>query len=120
MPAKRRMYTNDLKPDYRALLVDVDEDGLTTPIDLTAATSVRVVGVLIDPVTGVRGETPIFDRPATSVTAGGEVVMEWQAGDTAAVGWIATEVEIMWPGSKPQTIRPPEVIDVRDDFGGAA
>ena len=117
MPAKRRMYKGDLKPDYSVALVDVAEDDTETPIDLSTATSVRVVGVHIDTETGT--VTPVFDRAADTYTAGGVVTMAWQAGDTDQVGFIYTEVEIMWPGNKPQTIRPPEVIDVRDDYGGA-
>lgn len=121
MAVKKRMYTGDLKPDYVVELSDVDPDGAVTDVDLSAALSVRVIGVLtipnIDP--ALTTVAPLFDRVASSAT-GNVVTMFWEVADTAVAGLISTEVEVMWPGSKPQTFRPPELVQVLEDFGGSA
>lgn len=117
MPAKRRMYKGDLKPDYQATLTTELPGGSIVPLDLSTAVGVRVIGVLIDPETGAVLST-VFDRAATTYNDQGVVTMEWEPGDTDTVGWLASEIEVMWPNSKPQTVRPPEVVDIRDDFGG--
>jgi hypothetical protein len=31
--------------------------------------------------------------------------MEWQAGDTAVAGTIWIEIELVWPGNIPQTVK---------------
>lgn len=117
MAVKKKMYQNDLKPDYVVQLTDVDPDGTITEVDLTTATAVRVIGVLV-PTGGVAEDK--FDRPATSADSGGLVMMEWEVGDTDTLGLLSTEVEVMWPGDKPQTFRPPELVQILADLGGTA
>ncbi len=93
-----RLYTGDLKPD---LTLTITDDGVA--VDLTVATSVTVIGYL----DGVQK----FSRAAT-VTAQGLATMAWVAGDTTTAGVIYLEVVIDWPGAKPQTIRPNEVVEI--------
>lgn len=85
----------DLLPQWRATLFDGDPKP-GNEVDLSPATAVVIIGVL----DGVR----IIDRrAATTFNASGEVTMDWQAADTDTPGVIAFEVEVMWPGGKPQT-----------------
>lgn len=102
------MYVGDLKPD---LVVTITDNG--QPLSLATAAAVRVIG-------SFRGATPKFDRAATSYTSGGVITMEWQAGDTDTAGDLLVEVEIMWPGSKAQTVRCDRGVRIRDDLGGTA
>lgn len=98
-----RMYRGDLKPD---LTITCSDDG--QPVDLTTAVGVRVIGV--------RGSIVAFDRTVTG-GADGVVTMEWQAEDTATPGRLLVEVEVMWPGSKPQTFRPASnAVDIVADY----
>lgn len=85
-----KMATGDLKPDLK---ITLDDDG--TPIDLTGLT----LEVHIEKPDGT-----VVDRAATG-DAQGVVTMVWQAGDTDQVGSMRVDVEITWPGPKPQTIR---------------
>lgn len=101
------MFQHDLKPDLRIRCLDG-----TTPVDLTSVTAIKVVGV--------KGGAVIFSRGvADGVTgdADGWATMPWQALDTAEPGRIFVEVEVTWPGDKPQTFRPSGVVDVVADFG---
>lgn len=80
----------DLEPD---LTITCTSNGAA--VDLTAASSVQVVG-------RAEGATvPLFTRTVTG-NASGVVTMAWQAGDTDTVGRILIEVLVTWPGSKPQ------------------
>lgn len=97
-----KMYRNDLKPDLELTLTDG-----TTPVDLTVATSVRVIGI--------KDGVILINRTVTG-TAEGVVTMQWQAADTAKVGRIEVEVEVTWPGSKPQTFRPASAVDIEADY----
>lgn len=96
------MYRGDLKPDLEITLTDD-----RTPVNLTTAASIRVIGT--------RNGTVAFDRAATGNTAG-VIVMPWQTGDTSTVGRISVEVEVTWPGAKPQTFRPTSVVDILTDY----
>lgn len=103
MTMNMEMRRGDLKPD---LIVDLDMAGVAIPT--TLASSVWVVaqqnGVLL------------FRRAATS-DVDGVVTMEWQITDTDNPGTITLEVEIIWPGAKPQTVRPDNVVKVLPDLG---
>lgn len=79
----------DLLPAWTATLTDG-----TVPVDLTAATSILVKGYKPDGTT--------ISRTVTG-DANGVVTMAWQATDTEAVGDFLAEIEVTWPGSKPQT-----------------
>jgi hypothetical protein len=88
-----RMKQNDLRPPLRAQLLDGE-----TPIDLSAASSARII------VTSLDKTTELLDRAVTiDVGNTGWVEMEWQAGDTTTVGRYLVEYEVTWPGAKPQT-----------------
>lgn len=117
MAVKKKMYQGDLKPDYSVALTDVSAAGVVTEVDLSTATAVRVIGVLVPP--GGVAE-PLFDREATTTNSDGLVTMEWVDGDTDDLGLVSTEVEVMWTGDKPQTFRPPELIQILADLGGTA
>lgn len=118
MAQKKRMFTGDLKPDYKAEITDLLPDETPDPdFDLSLASEVRVIGKLLLPDTDE--PVPLFNRQAASVS-GGVVTMLWEVGDTKRPGLISTEVEVMWPGSKPQTFRPAELVQVLQDFGGTA
>jgi len=77
-------------------------------LDLTTATSIRVIGIM--------GATEIFDRAVTG-SALGVITMPWQTTDTDAVGRIVVETEVTWPGAKPQTFRPNETVEILADLG---
>lgn len=101
-----KMYTGDLEPDLEVTLSS--RDGA---VDISTASSVRVIGR--------RGSTIIFDRAPSDTDVVGDtsvVTMEWQAGDTATKGRIQVEVEVTWPGMRPQTFRAAGGVDVLADF----
>lgn len=101
-----RMYTGDLKPDLQITVASRDE-----AVDLTTASSVRIIGVQDDLI--------IFDRAPDDIDVVGDttvLTMEWQTGDTDEQGRITFEVEATWPGTKPQSFRPPGGVDVWTDF----
>lgn len=98
----------DLKPDLVIDLTDdPDDSGERVPFDPSAAESIRIIGV--------RGTAVVFDRTPTSQT-GSELRMEWTPGDTAVVGRIFLEVEITWPGDKPQTVPVDDAVIVVADY----
>ncbi len=83
----------DLMPPFEA---DLTSDGV--PVDLTAATTVRVIGW--------RNNLPLFNRPVTMTNeqlTAGHVLMNWQATDTDTVADLYIEVEVTWVTGKPQT-----------------
>lgn len=90
----------DLLPAWKATLFDG-----ATAVDLTAASSIRVL--FIRP-----GGSP---RTITGVTgtALGVVTVPWDPTDTATTGDLLAEVEVTWPGSKPQTFPPDDYIVTR-------
>ncbi len=107
-----RIKRGDLLPVLTATLTDTPAGGVAAPINLTTATGIRVIGRRA----GVA--TNLFDRTVTG-TAAGVVTMPWQAADTAIAGRLWVEIEVTWPGSKPQTFpaRGQLAVDVYDDFG---
>jgi hypothetical protein len=92
-----------LKPD---LVIDLEDRGVVLP--LAAATSVSVIAS--------RDGVMTFKRVAT-VDPDQAVRMEWEEGDTADPGIFRIEVEAMWPGSKPQSIRTDNRVRVLPDLG---
>lgn len=97
----------DLEPP---LEISCTRDG--TSVDLTNADSVHVVLAH-----SVSGETPV--RREASGTADGKVVMAWQAEDTDVVGIINVEVEVTWPGGRPETFPDDDylAVEVVPDLG---
>lgn len=102
-----RMFRGDLKPDLELTLTDGKP---ATPVDLTGATAIRVIGR--------KNSAVLFDRAPTELSgaAEGVVVMEWQPADTAETGRVYVEVEVTWPGGKPQTFRSGSVVDINADY----
>lgn len=83
------MKQHDLLPAVTITLTDG-----ATPVDLTGAASIKVIAA--------RYGVPAFTRAVTGSDVG-VIVMPWQVGDTAVAGSIDLEVEVTWPGAKPQT-----------------
>lgn len=110
MAVKIKFYQHDLKPDLTVRLERQPDPTVSTwvPVDLTGAVDIRAIGV------DASGNV-IFDRSVTG-DVNGMVTMLWQEGDTAEIGVIKTEFEVMWPGSKPETFRPDAVYNVVADF----
>lgn len=109
------IYRNDLEPPLQVdctRVVDVSTKA-TEPVDLSEIISARVM------LTGV-GNQVIIDRtvPLTSEQkSAGLVEMPWEVGDTATVGTLKVEVEVMWPGNRPQTFRPKDGVKILADRG---
>lgn len=95
------MKQHDLKPDLRITLSD--DDGLADFNNTATSTAAdyRIIGrqggvVIID---GQPGTVDV-DSEDDSVVV---LTREWEAGDTDEWGEILFEVEVMWPGGRPQT-----------------
>lgn len=93
----------DLKPD---LVLDLED--ANGPIPVTAAVSATVIAS--------KNGTMLFKR-ACDISVDGQVTYEWQVGDTATPGTLKVEVEIIWPGNKPQTVRASNTVVVFPDLG---
>ena len=105
-----KMFRGDLKPDYRVRLTFTDPDsGVTGPVNLTTALSIRVIG-------RISGAVVINRTEGVVGTPAGVVTMPWLAGETDTVGILESEVEVMWPGNKPQTFRPKDTITFVQDW----
>ena len=89
-PIKR----GDLLPTLVVTLLDG-----TTPVDLTAATSARFLMRSLKTGLKVDGTVTVLDQ----TTSTGKVEYEWADGDTDTVGVYQAEIEVLWPGNKPQT-----------------
>jgi hypothetical protein len=100
------IYAGDLKPD---LSISLTNHG--APLDLTSAVSIRIIGKR-------RSDGSIaFDRsPTTQDKVNGVVTMAWQTADTATADELLIEVEVTWPGTKPQTFHPSGVVRVRPAY----
>lgn len=78
------MKRGDTAPD---LSITVTDNG--TPVDLTTATTIRVLAAM--------NGTRVFTRAVTGSSTG-VVTMPWQATDTAIPGMLELECEVTWPG----------------------
>jgi len=83
------MKQDDLLPTMTITCLDD-----TTPVNLTTASSIAIKGK--------QGGTLVFSKAVTG-NASGEVVLVWSGTDTATAGQLYVEVEVTWPGAKPQT-----------------
>lgn len=102
----RKMKRGDLAPELRVRIITADP-----AFDPQAIVSARVIGAH-------DGEV-IFDRPAAdivTINGGVEVTMAFEAADTDQTGKIIVEVELMWPGGKPQTVRSDNFILISPDL----
>lgn len=113
---KVEMYSNDLKPDLTVRLERETAYGSGTyvPVDLSDATALRVIATLPE------GSVWINRDVLATSTAGltnGLVTMLWEPPDTDLVGILRIEIEVMWPGDKPETFRPAQVYLFKSDWG---
>ncbi len=102
-----RMKQHDLEPPLRLVVLDG-----TAPVDLTNAVDVvLIVGGIID-------RAPMEADP-DQTTNRGHVKYDWQSGDTDTIGEFNFEIEVMWPGDRPQTfpVKSYAVLVVEDDLG---
>lgn len=98
-PQPIQVKRGDTKPDVRLHLFSEDPDtDVTTDIDLTTATRVRV---LISRGDGVH---PIVDRDLAARPDDGRLTFEWAAGDTDEAGKFRGEVEVTWGDGTVQTV----------------
>jgi hypothetical protein len=97
------MRRGDLKPD---LVIHLDDRNGPIPVSTAASASVVVA----------KNGALLFKR-AADISVDGQVTYEWQTNDTATPGTLKVEVEIIWPGSKPETIRASGVVTVLPDLG---
>jgi hypothetical protein len=91
------MKQHDLEPAFAATLYNGTDELTRVPVDLTTATA--VVFIL------KRKGTIIINRRAMTVVSptAGTVSMPWVSGDTANTGAHQAEIEVTWPGTRPQT-----------------
>jgi predicted dehydrogenase len=97
------MYTGDLEPSLEITLSGRE------PVDATTV-PVRIIGT--------RGGVIVIDQPPTTKTLSGDTTVltyQWQSGDTATPGPIEFEVEVMWPGNRPQTFESCNRVVIKKD-----
>lgn len=102
---------HDLLPKLSLTLVEgVD------PVDLSLATSARLLVRSLATGLKVNAVMTVLDQnvPANK----GKVEYTWTGTDTDTVGKYKAEVEILWPGNKPQTFPANKyfVVDVQNDL----
>lgn len=98
-----RIKRGDLLPRWEAILYDGAPKAGNEITDLANASSIRVLGR--------KDGVLLVDRSATGTNTSGHVWLDWQTGDTLDVGTIHFEVEVTWPGVKPQTFPPRGFLD---------
>lgn len=86
---------HDLLPDLVVTLLDG-----TTPVDLTTAESARL---LVRNLSGLKVNALMAIMDQTVAENIGKVVYTWTGTDTDTVASYNAEVEIIWPGARPQT-----------------
>lgn len=73
-------------------------DGEGSPIDLSGADSVKLIG---ETAGGYPAIDILCEKP---VTVGGQVIAKWGADDTAKAGSIRAKYVIAWPGGLEQSV----------------
>ena len=89
-----RIKTGDLEP---ALTITLSAEDDT--IDVTAATSIRVIGRLDGDL------EPIIDREVDAYAVDGDtsvLTVRWQIGETVRPGYLVVDIVVTWPGGRPQ------------------
>jgi hypothetical protein len=102
---------HDLLPALRVRLLDE-----TTPVDLTNATSVKML--MKSRRSGLKVNAPMtIDANRTL----GVVSYAWQIGDTDTAGDYNAEFQVTWPTGKPQTFpaRGHVIITIEKDLDGS-
>ena len=90
---------NDLEPPLRMTLVD--RDGAR--VDLTNAEFVRFIMARRGVNKVDREIDVIADQGVGNEETWGDIELHWQAGETDTRGEYSVEVEVTWPGDRPQT-----------------
>ena len=95
----------DLMPPLTGIITDNGD-----PVNGTTAVLARVIAW--------RDGALLFRRPVT-IGADGTWTMPWVEGDTDQVGDLLIEVEVTWPGTRPQTFPGDgyETVRVHQDLG---
>jgi hypothetical protein len=90
----------------------------TTPVDLSAATAVRIIVRLPGAASPKVNAAMTIVSPATS----GAVTYQWQTADTDTAGRYEMEYEITWNTGRHRTIPTPgkDELVIESDLGGAA
>lgn len=108
----------DLEPPLRVQLTERDptssDPRKRRPLDTTDAVSAKLKAISRDGSRSIDFAGTLED-PRTD----GWFTYDWQVQDTQESTWFHAEVELMWPGGRPQTI-PNDgtfVIEVEDDRG---
>lgn len=104
-----RMKQHDLEPPLRLVVLD----GVKA-VDLTnAQDAYLIIEGIVD------RELMTIDPDQTVDGNRGHVSYAWQAGDTDTIGEFNFEIEVMWPGDRPQTfpVKSYAVLSVEDDLG---
>ena len=76
----------------------------STPVDLTVASEVRLLGKL--------GSTLVINRVVTGGADGKVVVETWQTADTSTAGRLLLEVQVTWSDGTIQTFPGDKYLEV--------
>lgn len=87
---------HDLLPELVVTLLDN-----TVAVDLTDAVSARLL--MRNLVAGLKVDAPVSILDPAVPANTGKVKYTWGLADTDIVGVFNAEVEVIWPGNKPQT-----------------
>lgn len=111
MAEKYIMKQHDLEPSLEVQLLD----GLT-PIDLTSATDVLFI---MKNRKGIKATGSMTIADQTILDNRGLARYDWSLGDTDTSGQYNAEVQVTWPGPRPQTFPADAymLVDVQKDLG---
>jgi hypothetical protein len=111
MAEKYVMKQNDLEPSLELQLLDG-----STPIDLTSVVDVLFL-MKARRALKATGSMTVADQTILGNT--GIVRYDWTQGDTDTVGQFNAEVQVIWPGLRPQTFPANSYItvDIQKDLG---
>lgn len=103
---------HDLEP---SLVLQLLSDAV--PVNLTQATG--AIFLMSSRKTGLKATGTMTIADQTVADDIGVVTYSWQAGDTDTVGEYTAEVQVTWPGNKPQTFPANQyfTVSVQKDLG---
>jgi hypothetical protein len=103
---------HDLEPSLEVQLLSG-----TDPVDLSQAAAVALFVYSRRTGLKVSGSMTIADQTVTANL--GVVTYAWRSGDTDTVGVFNAEIQVTWPGDKPQTFPAHQyfTVDVQKDLG---
>ncbi len=111
MAEKYVMKQNDLLPSFEVQLLDG-----TTPVDLTSV--VEVLFIMRNR-KGLKAKGTMVVADQTNLDTVGICRYDWVLGDTDLAGSYTAEVQVTWPGPRPQTFPADQYItvDIQRDLG---